>query len=586
MKRFTRSFKSICMALAPLLTVAGCGGSDDSSTMSGAPMPMTMVSQAITARSGGSVSFPGGAVTAMIPADALNQDTMVTIERINGETAAVSAPLSANGDIYTVSLGSGAVLSQPMVLRMMAAAVPQRPQLGEIAQLTNGTWVRLSANFYRSSDNSVVALTTMPGSFRVVNRMLQAVTGASVERGKDVFLHETFGNEAFFGGVLKLQDVLNNVKPADAVALGVQVDLNKVPASIVAVLTGGDYAAKQSALQDAAVTRALIKAGAVIGVKGVYADANSDVMTGAGITCALCHVTVAPTQFQLAADGSKTSLPIGPINLDGVPNAAMDAGKILSLTATVQSLGATDLLAHWGPGKFDIRALPDNPLDDGANNPTQTPPLWNFVDLEAQGYAYDWDALFFSKTKMPDNSLASQAEAVYDLVMHANGAFGIPNVGNLPPELRVTPPQSLVDGLIAAEAASPGNVIDTQKLLDVQDFERSIVSPAPEVFDEELAQQGFMLFNDSTKGNCASCHSSAEFTGPTIAHITPTMFGGALANGIKTPGLRGIGKTAPYFADGSAATLEDAVKLYVDQGIVNPLTDAEQAAIAEYLKSL
>src|SRR5262249_45296236 len=108
MKRFIRSFKSICMALAPLLTVAGCGGSDDSSTMSGAPMAPTMVSQAITARSGGSVSFPGGAVTAMIPADALNQDTMVTIERVNGQTAAVSAPLSANGDIYTVSLGSGA----------------------------------------------------------------------------------------------------------------------------------------------------------------------------------------------------------------------------------------------------------------------------------------------------------------------------------------------------------------------------------------------------------------------------------------------------------------------------------------------
>jgi len=257
------------MALVPLLTVAGCGGSNDSNMMPGAPMTATMVSQAVTARTGGSISFPGGAVTAMIPAGALNQDTMVTIERMNGQPAALNAPLSANGDVYTVSLGGGAVLSQPMVLTMMAAAMPQRPQLGEIAQLGSGTWVRLSANFYRSSDNAVVALTTTPGSFRVVNRMLQAVTGASVERGKDVFLHETFGNEAFFGGVLKLQDVLNNVKPADAVALGVQVDLDKVPASIVAVLSGSDYAAKQSALQDAAVTRALIKAGAVVGVKGV-----------------------------------------------------------------------------------------------------------------------------------------------------------------------------------------------------------------------------------------------------------------------------------------------------------------------------
>jgi cytochrome c peroxidase len=59
-----------------------------------------------------------------------------------------------------------------------------------------------------------------------------------------------------------------------------------------------------------------------------------------------------------------------------------------------------------------------------------------------------------------------------------------------------------------------------------------------------------------------------------------------LANGIKTPGLRGLGRTAPYFADGSAATLEDVVKTYVDQGIVPVLTEDEQAAIAEYMKSL
>ena len=170
--------------------------------------------------------------------------------------------------------------------------------------------------------------------------------------------------------------------------------------------------------------------------------------------------------------------------------------------------------------------------------------------------------------------------------MHANGAFGVPNVGNLTPELRVSPPQTLVDALVAAETAAPGNVIDTQKLLDVQDFERSIVSPAPGQFDEVLAQRGFMLFSDPKKGNCTSCHSSAEFTGPRITQITPTLLGGALANGIETPGLRGIGRTAPYFADGSAATLKDVVKTYVDQRIVPALTDDEQAAIAEYLKSL
>jgi len=63
--------------------------------------------------------------------------------------------------------------------------------------------------------------------------------------------------------------------------------------------------------------------------------------------------------------------------MDGVPNLAMDAGAILSLTPYAQSAGpaTVSLLQSWGPGRFDVRALPDNPLNDGVNNPTKVPPL-------------------------------------------------------------------------------------------------------------------------------------------------------------------------------------------------------------------
>ena len=90
--------------------------------------------------------------------------------------------------------------------------------------------------------------------------------------GFTVFMDETFGNEAFFGDQLGLHTVLNGVSPAAAVALGVQVDLDKVPADIIAVMTGTDLAAKDAALADPAITRRLIKAGAVVGVKGVFAS--------------------------------------------------------------------------------------------------------------------------------------------------------------------------------------------------------------------------------------------------------------------------------------------------------------------------
>jgi hypothetical protein len=399
-----------------------------------------------------------------------------------------------------------------------------------------------------------------------------------------VFLNETFGNEAFFGAI-GLHQVLNNVKPVDAVALGAQVDVSKVPQAVVALLTGSDNAAKLAALNDPATTRLLIKSGAVVGVKGVFDPADpTNTMSAAGITCALCHVTVNPMNFDLGS--GPTPLPIGTLRLDGVPNLRMDAGKILSLTPAVQGIpGASAALAAWGPNNFDIRALPDNPLDDGTNNPTQVPSLWNFIDLEQQNYVYDWDGIFRAPDGMRgtpnDNSLASQAEAVYDLVQHANGAFGNAN-GSLPPVLAITPPQELIDGLVAAEMNAPGNdVLPVQKLLDVQEFQRSILSPAPDEYDEALAEQGFMLFFGS-KARCSGCHRTAEFTGPVMRQVTDP----SPLPRVKTPGLRGIAKTPPYFAAGSAATLKDAVKVYVDRGIVGALTDGEQTAIAEYLKSL
>jgi hypothetical protein len=264
----------------------------------------------------------------------------------------------------------------------------------------------------------------------------------------------------------------------------------------------------------------------------------------------------------------------------------MNAGAILALTPFAQAAGqpVVDLLNSWEAGRFDVRALPDNPLEDNANNPTEHPPIWNFVDLEAQGYGFGWDGLFLNDG-VNNNALASQAEAVYDLVMHANGAFGMPN-GNLPPELAVAPPDELVDALIAAEENQPGNDIDTDKLLDLQSWMRSVTSPAPGDFDESQAEAGFHLFFG--KANCVACHSSPDLTGPGLfTDITEQPPTGGLAGGIHVPSLRGISHTAPYFHDGSAETLGDAVARLVERGApVSPLSAEEQAALVEYLKSL
>ncbi len=548
-------------ALGGLLSACGDGNDNDDGAVLRAP---------VSAASGGAFETADKAFRITIPAGALDADGVLRVERVDDPPSAGQGQFAAS-DAFAVSLGN-ARLTAPATLELQAIRAPLHPELGEIARLGN-SWDRLDANFYRAADRTVVALTAeLPATVRVVFRRLQTTSGTGVPEGLAVLLDATYGNEEFFGG-LGLHQVLNNVAPTDAVALGAQVDLTKVPQGIVDVMGGDDLAAKDAALADPATTRALIKAGAVVGVVGVYDDPASDTMSGAGITCALCHVTVTPTEFQLTA--GPTLLPIGAPLYDGVPNSAMDAGRILSFTQGAVDLGLVDVLQTWGPGRFDIRAL--NVLEDGVNNPTEFPPIWNFVDLEEQGYSFGWDGLFVG-----ENALASQAEAVFDLVMAGNGAFGTAS-GSLPPALAVIPPQDLLDALAAEEAGAPGNLIPTQDLLDLQTWMRSVPSPAPGAFDEAKAEQGFFLFNG--KGLCSSCHTTADLTGPGLFDFTLPPEAGGLAGGIRVPPLRGVSWTAPYLHDGSVATLPELVGI-LNQILGAELTDLEQEALVEYLKSL
>lgn len=583
---FVRSFPGslkMALVLLPALLLAACHGDGSSSAA-----PPVIQAQVSAAQGGTFTDNPANPLVSLaIPAGALSEDARLTVTPVAGPPAPGANQTPASS-AFTISLtsvsGAPLTIGGDLVLELAAAPAPVHPQLGEIAKLSGTQWERLRANFFRSADNTVVALVAEPnGTFRAIHRTLQTAGGPGAAAGFDVFMHETFGNEEFFGGVLGLHTVLNDLLPTEAVALGVQIDLAKVPADIADVMTGTDLNAKDAALANPVATQRLLKAGAIVGVRGVFATADPNDLTliSAGITCALCHQNVTPTTFQLSA--GPTALPIGPLEVDGKANVAMAAGAIIAATpfAAVAGQATVDLLNSWGPGRFDIRALPDNPLEDNADNPTGNPPLWNFVDMEAQGYLFGYDGLFVG-----ENALASQAEAVYDLVMHANGAFGTAS-GNLPPALRITPPQSLLDALAAAETAAPGNDLDTQKLLDLQTWMRSLASPPPGAFDEALAEEGFRLFFG--RANCHVCHNTADLTDAAGSLFTFTLgpTPGELSGGIKVPGLRGVSQSAPYLHDHSLATLAEVVALLATLGDPIPaLTADEQTALVEFLKSL
>jgi len=168
--------------------------------------------------------------------------------------------LTAAGVVYKIWLRGvhhgwrPLTLGQPMEVALATDSAPKHPQLGEVAIYRNGSWTRMMANYYRASDSMVLTRTknTHP-HLRAVFRTLQARSGPEVERGRELYTDETWGDEAIWGDFFELHKVLNNVTPNMAVGIGAQVDISKVPQFIVDVMLSDDFAAKRAALDDPAV---------------------------------------------------------------------------------------------------------------------------------------------------------------------------------------------------------------------------------------------------------------------------------------------------------------------------------------------
>ena len=100
------------------------------------------------------------------------------------------------------------------------------------------------------------------------------------------------------------------------------------------------------------------------------------------------------------------------------------------------------------------------------------------------------------------------------------------------------------------------------------------------------AKRGFAVF--ICKGNCSQCHSLPNFTdeqfhnlgvgmnkpNPDLGRYKVTK-NDANKGAFKTPTLREIAQTAPYFHDGSAKTIEEVVEVYDRGGTRNPNLDAK-----------
>jgi len=134
---------------------------------------------------------------------------------------------------------------------------------------------------------------------------------------------------------------------------------------------------------------------------------------------------------------------------------------------------------------------------------------------------------------------------------------------------------------------------DAAKLDYLADYLRSGLLPPPTVAHAptSVEQRGKAIF-ESDAARCSRCHVPAsEFTDRTALPLPALAerrgFDTEPNPAFKTPSLWFVAGTAPYFHDGSQATLEDLVRTNRDRmGNTSQLSADERAALVAYLRTL
>jgi hypothetical protein len=367
--------------------------------------------------------------------------------------------------------------------------------------------------------------------------------------GKQVFRFDTFGDEQLWTDVLQMQKAIAGVSPAIALSLGLKVDSDTLPPSVIDAIKAG-----QVDLNDPAVTVQLLKRNAVVGVVGKVVGANNNLAT-VGVTCALCHSTVDDS----VAPG------IGR-RLDGWPNRTLNVGAIIALSPAITDKSP---YTSWGPGKYDARFHAFDgtsfiPLNS-PSLPAVIPPAFGLQDVGFETYTGDGPISYW-------NNYVAVTQ------MGGHGSFTDPRIG-----LSITQTPDLV----------------TPKLPALLQYQLSLQTPNPPAgsFNRVAARRGSDVFNGA--GRCASCHTPPTYTdvlsgpdpnvpflhAPSEVGQDPVYAARSATGMYRTTPLRALWQHAPYFHDGSAQTLLDVVNHY-DTLFGLGLSDRQKADLVEFLKTL
>jgi hypothetical protein len=372
------------------------------------------------------------------------------------------------------------------------------------------------------------------------------VNPALAAAGKPIFRFDTFGDESFWTGALRMNEVIASaVDPTTALSVGLKVDSQALPPAVVAGIENGSIS-----LTSPATTVALLKLNAVVGLKGTVQNINgTDTLTQVGVTCALCHSTVDDS----FAPG------IGK-RLDGWPNLDLNPGAIIALSP-VLSAQTRAVYNSWGPGKYDPRFNLD-----GHNGPQVIPPAYGLLGLRSITSTGDGE------------NLAYWNRYVAVTQMGGHGTFVEPRTG-----VMVT---NGTDDLV------------TSKLPALQEYQLSIAAPPPPPgsFNRAKAGRGRAVFVGA--GKCVNCHrgplltdgnfrlhAPSEVVSEPEPNGAPSYASRSATKKYRTAPLHGLWQHAPYFHNGTAPTLDAVVEQY-DRRKSLGLSATQKSDLVEYLKSL
>jgi cytochrome c5 len=400
-----------------------------------------------------------------------------------------------------------------------------------------------------------------------------------VDQGKQIFRSDTFGDEAFWGDKLRLHEAIEGdqhggvgpgVSPKTALAVGLKVDVDALPASVQQAIKAG-----QVNLDDPGVTLTLLKLNSVVGVQGSFKPDGT--LQSIGITCAVCHSTVdnsfAPGIGHRQDGWANRDLNVGAIVNLAPKGRLQDVGKLLHVDeATVRQV-----LQSWGPGKFDAELFLDGKpfRPDGKSAATLLPPAFGLAGVNLHtwtgwGSVTQWNAF------------------VANLEMHGIGTYTdtrLDNATQFPIAKEnhlghTTPPDGQSD-------------LITSKLAPLAAYEEVLTAPTPPAgsFDPAAAKHGADLFVG--KAGCASCHVPPLFTEPgqnlhpgSDIGIDNFQADRSPSHMYRTAPLRGLWTHTKggFYHDGRFPTLLDVVNHY-DSFFNLHLNSQDKNDLVEYLKS-